>query len=91
MNEFPPVCSPEEMQTRVEALSSEQQQTLQGVVSVLLLTMESKGGCAVLMADTTGEGKAALMIMGNSMIAPQLLYCAADAMKQINEPSGVLQ
>ena len=81
----------EEMQERVSNLTEDQQNTLRGIMTVLVLTLESEEGCAVVTADINGRGRAAMLVAGNSLIAPQLTYCAADVMRQMDDHVGEMQ
>lgn len=83
--------SAEDVMARIEALDSDKQMVLRGAVAVLLRTLESEDGGGVLMADMNGRGKAVMLVIGNSFIAPQLTHCASDALHRMEDHQGAMQ
>lgn len=91
MREIDLELSAEEVTARIEAMDEDKQMVLRGAVTILLRTLESDDGGAVIMADMNGRGKAVMLVVGNSFIAPQLTHCASDALHQMEDHQGAMQ
>ena len=92
MLEDEPELAMEQVKAKLDALGVDGKATLHQMSMIIIDTLLSGTGTAVLMADVLGDGVAQIVAAGNPALVPPLMYTcseAADAMFKKPEASTV--
>lgn len=72
-----------ELQARYDELDETDQHICSTILEQTLMALESGAGCAVLVADTQGDGSATLIAGGNELLVEPLLRAAGSVSEHI--------